>query len=175
LLPAARTAGGYRRQDQAAVLASAHAQRPGSGISGEEVALIDEVVAEAVFGQERCPEFQVIREAVARAFRPAGPQRVKDGYIAGGLGVGCATGLAGWSAALAAPLIPGSAEQISAWLAGLADAAVIRYLEYGCLPPEPRDLGPPGLRALLAVIRDPVVIAGNAVHAGHEGLAASQR
>jgi hypothetical protein len=40
-------------------------------------------------------------------------------------------GLAGWSAALAAPLIPGSAEQISAWLAGLADAAVIRYLEYG--------------------------------------------
>ena len=40
-------------------------------------------------------------------------------------------GLAGWSAALAAPLIPGSPEQIRAWLAGLADAAVIRYLEYG--------------------------------------------
>ena len=40
-------------------------------------------------------------------------------------------GLAGWSAALAAPLIQGPPEQARAWLAGLADAAVIRYLEYG--------------------------------------------
>jgi hypothetical protein len=40
-------------------------------------------------------------------------------------------GLAGWSAALAAPLIPPSPEQIRAWLAGLADAAVVAYLEYG--------------------------------------------
>jgi hypothetical protein len=40
-------------------------------------------------------------------------------------------GLAGWSAALAAPLIQGRPEQARAWLAGLADAAVIRYLEYG--------------------------------------------
>jgi hypothetical protein len=39
--------------------------------------------------------------------------------------------LAGWPAALAAPAIPASAEQIRAWLAGLADAAAIRYLEYG--------------------------------------------
>jgi hypothetical protein len=40
-------------------------------------------------------------------------------------------GLAGWPAALVAPLGPGSPEQIRAWLAGLADAAVIRYLGYG--------------------------------------------
>jgi len=40
-------------------------------------------------------------------------------------------GLAGWSAVRSAPLIAGSPEQIRAWLAGLADAAVIRYLEYG--------------------------------------------
>jgi hypothetical protein len=40
-------------------------------------------------------------------------------------------GLAGWSAALAGPVIPGSPEQVRAWLAGLADAAVIRYLDYG--------------------------------------------
>jgi hypothetical protein len=40
-------------------------------------------------------------------------------------------GLAGWPAALAAPLIQGPPEQARAWLAGLADAAVIRYLEYG--------------------------------------------
>ena len=40
-------------------------------------------------------------------------------------------GLAGWPAALAAPLLPRPPEQARAWLAGLADAAVIRYLEYG--------------------------------------------
>ncbi len=38
-------------------------------------------------------------------------------------------GLAGWSAALTAPGLPPSPEQITAWVAGLADAAVIRYLE----------------------------------------------
>jgi hypothetical protein len=41
------------------------------------------------------------------------------------------TVLAAWSAALAAPLIEGSPEEARMWLAGLADAAVIRYLEYG--------------------------------------------
>jgi hypothetical protein len=40
-------------------------------------------------------------------------------------------GLAGWSAMLSAAPIPGSAQEIRAWLAGLADAAAIRYLEYG--------------------------------------------
>ena len=40
-------------------------------------------------------------------------------------------GLAGWGAALGAPLIQGPPQQARAWLAGLADAAVIRYLEYG--------------------------------------------
>jgi len=40
-------------------------------------------------------------------------------------------GLAGWSAALVAPLSQGPPEQAGAWLAGLADAAVIRYLEFG--------------------------------------------
>jgi hypothetical protein len=38
-------------------------------------------------------------------------------------------GLAGWQTALAAPLI-GEPEQARAWLAGLADAAVTRYVEY---------------------------------------------
>jgi len=40
-------------------------------------------------------------------------------------------GLAGWSAVRSAPLITGSPEQVTAWLAGLADAAVFRYLEFG--------------------------------------------
>ncbi|MGH3255558.1 MAG: hypothetical protein ACRDOU_09150 [Streptosporangiaceae bacterium] len=40
-------------------------------------------------------------------------------------------GLAGWSAALAAPLSAGSPEQVRVWLAELADAAVIGYLDYG--------------------------------------------
>ena len=40
-------------------------------------------------------------------------------------------GLAGWPAARSAPLITGSPEQVTQWLAGLADAAVFRYLEYG--------------------------------------------
>jgi hypothetical protein len=40
-------------------------------------------------------------------------------------------GLAGWSAVRSAPFGAGSAEEIRAWLAGLADAAVIRYLDYG--------------------------------------------
>jgi hypothetical protein len=39
--------------------------------------------------------------------------------------------LASWPATLAAPFIPQAAEQARAWLAGLADAAAIRYLEYG--------------------------------------------
>jgi Questin oxidase-like len=40
-------------------------------------------------------------------------------------------GLAGWPAALAAPGIPASAAEIRSWLAGLADAATIRYLSFG--------------------------------------------
>ena len=40
-------------------------------------------------------------------------------------------GLAGWSAALVAPISQGPPEQARAWLAGLADAAVVRYLEFG--------------------------------------------
>ncbi len=39
--------------------------------------------------------------------------------------------LAGWPAVLSAAPIPESAQEIRAWLAGLADAAAIRYLEYG--------------------------------------------
>jgi hypothetical protein len=39
--------------------------------------------------------------------------------------------LPGWPAALAAPCIPASAAEIRSWLAGLADAATIRYLSYG--------------------------------------------
>jgi hypothetical protein len=40
-------------------------------------------------------------------------------------------GLPGWPAALAAPQIPASAEALRSWLAGLVDAATIRYLRYG--------------------------------------------
>jgi Questin oxidase-like len=36
-----------------------------------------------------------------------------------------------WPAALAAPQIPASAEALEPWLAGLVDAAVLRYLRYG--------------------------------------------
>ena len=39
--------------------------------------------------------------------------------------------LPGWPAALAAPAIPASAAEMRSWLAGLADAATIRYLSYG--------------------------------------------
>jgi hypothetical protein len=39
--------------------------------------------------------------------------------------------LPGWPAALAAPRIPASAEELETWLAGLVDGAVIRYLRYG--------------------------------------------
>jgi hypothetical protein len=39
--------------------------------------------------------------------------------------------LPGWSAALAAPQVPASADARRSWLAGLVDAAVIRYLCYG--------------------------------------------
>jgi hypothetical protein len=39
--------------------------------------------------------------------------------------------LAGWETALAAAAIPDSPDQIRAWVAGLADAATIRYLHYG--------------------------------------------
>lgn len=40
-------------------------------------------------------------------------------------------GLAGWSAVLGAPLARWSPEQARSWLAGLADAATVRYLRYG--------------------------------------------
>ena len=40
-------------------------------------------------------------------------------------------GLAGWSAALAAPLLPRSPDEASEWLAGLTHAGVARYLDYG--------------------------------------------
>jgi hypothetical protein len=39
--------------------------------------------------------------------------------------------LPGWPAALAAPQIPASAGALRSWLAGLVDAATIRYLSYG--------------------------------------------
>ncbi len=39
--------------------------------------------------------------------------------------------LPGWHAALTAPQIPASAEELEPWLAGLVDAATIRYLRYG--------------------------------------------
>jgi hypothetical protein len=39
-------------------------------------------------------------------------------------------GLAGWPAALPAAGVPAAGEEIQAWLAGLADAATFRYLEY---------------------------------------------
>jgi hypothetical protein len=39
--------------------------------------------------------------------------------------------LPGWAAALTAPQIPASAEELGPWLAGLVDAATIRYLRYG--------------------------------------------
>jgi hypothetical protein len=39
--------------------------------------------------------------------------------------------LPGWPAALGAPQIPASAEALTSWLAGLVDAATIRYLSYG--------------------------------------------
>jgi len=38
--------------------------------------------------------------------------------------------LAGWASVLAAPQIPPSPEEISSWLARLADAAALRYLEH---------------------------------------------
>ncbi len=40
-------------------------------------------------------------------------------------------GLPDWPAALALPGIPASAAEVRSWLAGLADAATIRYLRYG--------------------------------------------
>jgi Questin oxidase-like len=40
-------------------------------------------------------------------------------------------GLGGWPAALAAPQLPASDEALRSWLAGLVDAATIRYLRYG--------------------------------------------
>jgi hypothetical protein len=40
-------------------------------------------------------------------------------------------GLPGWPAARAAPQLPGSAEALSSWLAGLVDATATRYLAYG--------------------------------------------
>ncbi len=40
-------------------------------------------------------------------------------------------GLPGWQAALAAAAIPASPDQTRAWLAGLADEATAKYLEYG--------------------------------------------
>lgn len=40
-------------------------------------------------------------------------------------------GLAGWPGVLATPGIPESAQKIKPWLAGLADAAAIQYLDYG--------------------------------------------
>jgi hypothetical protein len=39
-------------------------------------------------------------------------------------------GLAGWPGALPAPGLPVVGQEIQAWLAGLADAAALRYLEY---------------------------------------------
>ena len=39
--------------------------------------------------------------------------------------------LPGWHAALTAPQIPASAEELGPWLAGLVDAATTRYLRYG--------------------------------------------
>jgi hypothetical protein len=40
-------------------------------------------------------------------------------------------GLAGWKTALAGASVPDSPHQARAWLAGLADAAATRYLQYG--------------------------------------------
>jgi hypothetical protein len=40
-------------------------------------------------------------------------------------------GLAGWSAALAAPLVPQSPDEAREWLTGLTHAGVTTYLEYG--------------------------------------------
>ena len=40
-------------------------------------------------------------------------------------------GRAGWSAALAAPLVPQSPDEAREWLTGLINAGVTRYLEYG--------------------------------------------
>jgi hypothetical protein len=45
--------------------------------------------------------------------------------------LGRLAGLSGWPAALATPGIPASTAEIRSWLAGLADAAAIRYLSYG--------------------------------------------
>jgi len=45
--------------------------------------------------------------------------------------LGRLTELPGWAAALTAPQIPASAEELGPWLAGLVDAAAIRYLRYG--------------------------------------------
>jgi hypothetical protein len=39
--------------------------------------------------------------------------------------------LPGWPAALGAPELPASAEELTSWLAGLVDAATFRYLSYG--------------------------------------------
>ena len=39
-------------------------------------------------------------------------------------------GLAGWAGALPAPGVPAASGEIATWLAGLADAATLRYLEY---------------------------------------------
>jgi Questin oxidase-like len=45
--------------------------------------------------------------------------------------LGRLNGLAGWQPALAAAVMPASSDQIRAWLAGLADSATTRYLQYG--------------------------------------------
>jgi hypothetical protein len=78
--------------------------------------------------------------ARTRAGKPAGPAvagalaavpRIAD--QSGGIHSRLArlADLPGWPAALAAPQIPASADALQPWLAGLVDAAVVRYLAYG--------------------------------------------
>jgi hypothetical protein len=60
--------------------------------------------------------------AVPRIADQSGGVRERFGRLAG---------LPGWPTALTAPGIPASAAEIRSWLAGLADAATVRYLSYG--------------------------------------------
>jgi len=76
----------------------------------------------AADGTSPCPAPAAALGAVPRLTDQSGGYRARLPRLAQ---------LAGWSAALAAPLNQGTPEQARAWLSGLADAAVIRYLDQG--------------------------------------------
>jgi hypothetical protein len=87
------------------------------------------------------PVAGTVSPAEPGAVSPAGPGAVSPDTLGAVPRIGDQTGgirdrlsrldgLAGWPGALATPGLPAASEEIPAWLAGLADAAAVRYLEY---------------------------------------------